>query len=58
MGTDPDIDKLRRLEQVCLEQAEQCATPEARAALLLRVMDVEEDTGCARLVIMPCRIKL
>ena len=39
MPTDPDIDELRRLEQVCLEQAEQCATPEGRAALLSMAAD-------------------
>jgi hypothetical protein len=34
MGTDRNIDELRRLEQVCLKQAEENATPEGRAALL------------------------
>jgi hypothetical protein len=27
MGNDPDTDELRRLERVCLEQAEQAGTP-------------------------------
>jgi hypothetical protein len=34
MGNNLDIDELRRLERVCLEQAEEAATPEGRAALL------------------------
>lgn len=39
MRTDPDIDELRRLERVCLEQAEECATPEGKAALLSMAAD-------------------
>jgi hypothetical protein len=31
MERDRDIDELRRLERLCLEQAEECATPEGNA---------------------------
>lgn len=34
MGNERDIDELRRLERVCLEQADKAGTPEGRAALL------------------------
>jgi hypothetical protein len=33
MGHDRDIEELRRLERLCLEQAKEAATPECRAAL-------------------------
>jgi hypothetical protein len=34
MGTtNSDIDELRRLERLCLEQAEKCTTPEGKTAL-------------------------
>ena len=33
MGNDPDINELPRLERLCLEQAEECATPAAKTAL-------------------------
>jgi hypothetical protein len=31
--SDLDIDELRQLERLCLEQAEKCARPEGRTAL-------------------------
>jgi hypothetical protein len=39
MGNDPDVEELRRLERVCLEQAELCETPEGKAALLSMAAD-------------------
>jgi len=33
-ASDHDVDELRRLERLCLEQAKECVTPEGRAALL------------------------
>jgi hypothetical protein len=32
MGTNLDIDELRRLQRLCLEQAEEAGTPEGPAA--------------------------
>jgi hypothetical protein len=39
MERDRDIDELRRLERFCLEQAEECATAEGKAALLSMAAD-------------------
>jgi hypothetical protein len=39
MGTDFDIDELRRLERLCLEQAEEAGMPEGKAALLSMAAD-------------------
>jgi hypothetical protein len=39
MGTNLNIDELRRLEQLCLEQAAECVTAEGRAALLSMAAD-------------------
>ena len=37
--SDRDIDELRRLERLCLEQAEECATAEGNAVLLSMAAD-------------------
>jgi hypothetical protein len=39
MEHDLDIDELRRLERFCLEQADECARAEAKAALLSLAAD-------------------
>jgi hypothetical protein len=38
-GNDRNVEELRRLERVCLEQAELCETPEGKAALLSMAAD-------------------
>ena len=37
--SDFDVDELRRLERQCLEQAQECARPEGRTALLSLAVD-------------------
>ena len=39
MGNERDIDELRRLERLCLEQAKEASTPEGKAALLIMAAD-------------------
>ena len=39
MAHDPNKDELRRLERFCMEQAQECATAEGRAALLSMAAD-------------------